>query len=93
MFIQKQILSIIFLYFFLWFTPWHAEESLVNSAADAPDLPVGPSERTDVTHLAHRGDEVPEEDAPVGRVGADDGVRGAVVEELLVGVEESSLGD
>ena len=74
-------------------TVWHAEESLVNSAANAPDLPVGPSERSDVAHPHHGGDEVPEEHAPVGRVGADDGVRGAVVEELLVGMEESSLGD
>ena len=65
----------------------------IYSAADPPDLPFRTRERADVAHLDHCGDEVFEEDGSVGGVGANDGVGGAVVEELLVGLEESPSRD
>ena len=67
--------------------------SSVHPAADEPDLPAGASERADVAHLDHGVDEVAEEGGTAGRVGADNGVGGAVVEELLVGVKESLPGE
>lgn len=62
---------------------------LVRLPAVQPDLPSGPSDDADGTHLHHGVAEIIEEAGLVGRVGGGLRVRGAAVEELLVRVEQA----
>lgn len=64
----------------------------VDPPAEAPDLAVGPGERLNVAHLHHGRGEGAAECRRVGREVPDDAVGAAVVEELLVRVQETPLG-
>ena len=61
---------------------------LVDPPAILPDLSLGPSQGTDVTHIDHGGGEIRGERAWVGGVAAHYGISGPTTEELLVRVEE-----
>lgn len=67
--------------------------SLIDPPAVLPDLSAGPGEGLDVAHPDHRGYEVRAEGGGAAAVGADERVRGAAVEELLVRVKEATLLD
>lgn len=64
---------------------------LVDPPTILPNLAVGASEGRNVSHLDHGLSKIKGERGRVGGVGADDGVGGSAIEELLVGVEEALL--
>lgn len=64
---------------------------LISFPAVDPDLPTGTRERTDVPHVHHGTGEVAEELGRVGVVGADLGVGGTSIEELLIRVQKPLL--
>lgn len=61
---------------------------LIGPPAVCPDLAIGAGERAKIGHLDHSASEVVEEGSRVSTVSSDLSVGGAVVEELLIRVEQ-----
>jgi len=67
--------------------------SSIHQSAIPSDLPIGPSERTNVAHLHHGSSKVPEKGSIIATIGPDKGILRASIEKHLVRVEKATLVD
>ena len=65
----------------------------IDHPAIRSDLPIGPSERTDVAHLHHGSSKIPQKGSIIATVGPHKGILGATIEKLLVRLEKATLVD
>lgn len=67
--------------------------SLIGLPAILPNLPIGSSERFDISHLDDGADKVRTEGVVAVAVGAHYGISGPTIEQLLIRVEEAFVLD